>query len=108
MKAWMAEHVFVSIGFAVAATILVMIVARDALKKFNLRLFQLATLSQIGIAIAALTTGPNAGGSTLLSLSLAIIAAALLSYYAGMQMRAEPAAQTGAANAPAKPSGEKA
>ena len=93
IKAWMADHVFVSIGIAVGLTVLFMVVARDTLKKFHLRLFQLATLSQIGIGIAALATGSGASATTYLSLGGAIIAAALLSHYAGTRMSIEQSGQ---------------
>jgi hypothetical protein len=81
--------VFLTIAIAVALTVLFMIVARDALKKFYVRLFQLALLTQMAIGVAAVAMGAGTSFNTVLSLAAALIAAALLALYAGTKMRGD-------------------
>jgi hypothetical protein len=76
-KAWMADHLFLTVGAAVVLTVIAMFVARDALKHFYLRLFQLASLCGLAVGLTVLTIGGAA------------IGVVLVSYYAGMRMRQE-------------------
>jgi ABC-type transport system involved in cytochrome bd biosynthesis fused ATPase/permease subunit len=88
-KAWMADHLFLTVGAAVVLTVIAMFVARDALKHFYLRLFQLASLCGLAVGLTAITTGLRGSDQTVLTIGGAAIGVVLVSYYAGMRMRQE-------------------
>lgn len=96
IKAWMADHVFLSVAIAVLLTVILMLLARDTLKRLHLRLFQIATLSLIGIGMVVITSGLN--DRHMLSIGAAILMAAALGYYAGMRLKTESGGSLKAAN----------
>ena len=83
----MANHVFLSVAIAVLVTVILMLLARDTLKRLHLRLFQIATLSLIGIGAVVIAGSLN--DRHMLSIGAAIVMAAALGYYAGMRLRTE-------------------
>ena len=90
VKAWMAEHVFLTVALAVVLTMVVMVLAGRLLERLHLRLFQLATLCGIALGILALVMGVRAGNDhTLLEIGTGMLAVACLSYYAGSKLSSE-------------------
>lgn len=92
IKAWMASHVFLTIGIAIALTVLLVVVARDALNKFYLRLVQLSGISVASIGVAALVIGAPQFDQTLLSIGGACLALGVLTVFGAWWMYVEYAA----------------
>jgi hypothetical protein len=96
-KAWMAEHVFLTMALVIALTVLVMVASSHALQAFYLRLFQIAIVSQFGIGLAALVMAGTSGDHALIPLGAAVLGITATTYYAGMEMRGEAGRQFNAA-----------
>jgi hypothetical protein len=86
IKAWMADHVFLTLAIAVILTLLGMWASSELLRKFHLRLLQTAAIAMVASALWVISLGvPNAwlmlGGA-------AGAVAGVLAFYAGTRLDA--------------------
>jgi len=84
IKAWMADHVFLTIGIAVALTFVLIWVSSEVLRRFHLRLLQTAAVTTVGCGLWVVSMGLS---NVWLMLAGATAAAAgALSFYAGTRL----------------------
>jgi hypothetical protein len=81
VKAWMADHVFLTIGIAVALTFVLIWVSSEVLRRFHLRLLQTAAVTTVGCGLWVVSMGLSN-----VWLMLAGAAAGALSFYAGTRL----------------------
>lgn len=86
IRAWMAEHVFLTVGIAVVATIVIILLARDTVKNFHLRLFQISSLSSLALAGMALYVGAVSGDRNVMIIGAAVAVSSLIGLWAGWRL----------------------
>lgn len=86
IKAWMADHVFVTVGMAMGLAILLVLVAHHFIKSFYERLFEFNTVCGVGLSGLTLYLGSTGGDRSLVWIGLAILATTIVGFLAGRKM----------------------
>lgn len=93
MKAWMAEHVFVTVaaaaGLAVILTMLVLFVASASKRHLWRWLFRLMSLTGAALGVTAIALGVRTGTTGMLEVGIGYVVATLVGYCAGMRYARE-------------------
>lgn len=102
LKPWMSEHVFVTVGLAiaiaVALTFAVLSLTQYGRRNIYLLLFRIMALAAVALGVSALVIAvQNGGPSSLIEISIGIIIVTLIGYAAGMQVVYEHALEGHAA-----------
>lgn len=83
-KAWMANHVFLTIAIAIGLTLVVMWVSSEVLRKFHLRLVQAAGIAAIAAGLWIVSMGLS--NAWLMLGGAAAAVAGILAFYAGSRL----------------------
>ncbi len=85
IKAWMAAHVFLTIGLAVAVTLVLIWVSSEVLRRFHLRLVQAASFALVAAGFWVMSMGVPAN-TLLMAAGAGVALAACLTFYAGTRL----------------------
>lgn len=104
IRAWMSDHVFLSVGIAVVATALIILLARDTFKQFYLRLYQLSVLSGVGLSATCLYLGAAGGDRNILVVGGAMLMSTLIGVFSAWRIHHDIVGRPGSHHsAPAAP-----
>ncbi|MDZ4843439.1 MAG: hypothetical protein SH859_15040 [Hyphomicrobium aestuarii] len=91
IKAWMADHVFLTIGIAVALTFVLIWVSSEVLRRFHLRLLQTAAFTAVACGLWVVSMGLS--NVWLMLAGAAAAAGGGLAFYAGTRLDAITSAE---------------